>query len=56
MLMFRISSDAGFYLLLLGKRNFVNQLLAVDSLDFHEYTIGLVTAFELADGEGLTPF
>jgi len=54
MLMFRISKQSRIFLLF-GKRDFVNQLLAVDGLDFHEYTIGLVAAFELADGKGLTP-
>ena len=32
----------------------MNQLLAVDSLDFHEYPVGFTTTFELTYGKGLT--
>ena len=34
----------------------MNQLLTVNSFDFHEYPIGFAAAFELTDGEGLTSF
>ena len=34
----------------------MNELLAIDRLDFHEYPVSFTAAFELTDGEGLTSF
>lgn len=42
--------------LFLGKGDFVKQLLFVHRLDLHEDPESLISAFILANGEGLAPF